>query len=78
MVVENFPNPSKAAFNCIVNSYAKSDIAIQIFDMLGRQLYQSEIKPGILKQVGRDLKSGSYILQAKQGDILITKKIIKL
>ncbi|RLJ63379.1 putative secreted protein (Por secretion system target) [Lacinutrix venerupis] len=73
-----FPNPNNGEFNIKFNSVS-NDIAISIFDVRGRSVYnKSYTTSGAFNEAINlgDVQSGMYLLNVKDGDRTITKKII--
>lgn len=73
-----YPNPSNNEFNITVQSlsqYKKMNLTIR--DVQGRLLRSFEIKNNELLQTGAELKAGIYFLEAFDGDIKKTIRLIK-
>ena len=76
--VNVFPNPSAAAFRVQVNTASQELIKARILDLQGRVLQQFNVLPGQAVQLGTSLKSGQYILETTQGNIIKSTRMVKL
>ncbi len=75
--VQIFPNPSVTDFNLQVLSALKEIIYVRISDMQGREFKTVRIMPYQTIHIGGDLKAGSYIVELRQGNDKVTRKILK-
>lgn len=76
--VRVFPNPSTNYFNVEVKSDdMKSKVVIRILDNVGRVMEVHEMRAGEVKQAGHRLRSGSYFIEAVQGNERVTQKVMK-
>lgn len=73
-----FPNPSENNFYILLTTKDKEKIIVRIVDPAGRELRILNIKADKIFSFGNDLKPGVYIIEIRQGENVITKKIIKL
>jgi len=53
-------------------------IKARILDLQGRVLQQFNVLPGQAVQLGTSLKSGQYILETTQGNIIKSTRMVKL
>lgn len=73
-----FPNPNKGNFTLQFNSSSTNDIAIDVFDMRGRSIFQKVYSnTGFFSQnVDLNLvEAGVYLVSVKDGDKKVVKKI---
>ena len=77
MEVNVFPNPSTTAFTLRVLTSGNDRISARILDMQGRELKVLTLMPGVTVIIGNDLKPGSYLIEAIQGNNRITKRLSK-
>jgi len=80
LAVKAYPNPGSHYFNVTTQGGSTSEpMTFKILDLSGRVL---QVKTGITAnstfQIGRDLASGSYIMQLFQGNNKVEQKVIKL
>ena len=73
-----YPNPSNIEFNVKVNSTIQENIFVKILDIQGRVVKQSNMNEGEIKQIGKELHTGTYFLRIIQGGLMKTVKIVKL
>ena len=74
-----YPNPSKDFIQIEIPAFGKGYIFLKINDTMGRMLSESEFKEG-QKSYSIDiknLKEGTYFLNAQQGDKRFVKKFVK-
>lgn len=73
-----YPNPSASSFQVEANSPSNENISIQIIDMNGNRIIQSQMKAGQILTIGSNLRPGSYFMKAIQGSQITSKQLIKL
>ena len=73
-----YPNPSTTGFQVEASSPSKENISIQIIDMNGNRIIQSQMKAGQTLTIGSNLRPGSYFMKAIQGSQTTSKQMIKL
>lgn len=78
MMLKISPNPSVNDFKLQVVSPDKEIINIRILDLSGIELRKMIVAPNGIVRFGSELKAGTYILQAKQGNHKMTGKLIRL
>ena len=79
MGIQLYPNPAKKMLNIKLNESINNRISIQIFDFLGRQVYQPYLKEKSCQISIEDLDSGVYFILMKSPDgVKKTEKFIKL
>lgn len=72
-----FPNPGKGSqLNISFSDELKGNFNVSLLDISGKLLYTQEVRSEEYTLDHLQLKSGFYILNVKQGDINITKKVI--
>jgi endonuclease I len=72
--VSLYPNPIKDVLTVDLISY--SDTKIEIYDILGKRVYQTEVKGDTTLNL-QSLKSGVYIVKINQENSSVSKKLIK-
>ncbi|WP_299100687.1 endonuclease [uncultured Winogradskyella sp.] len=72
--VKLYPNPVNNQLTVALNS--NIDTTIEIYDILGKLILNSEINKTSTLNV-ENLKTGIYIIKISQGDSTITKKLVK-
>lgn len=72
--VSLYPNPVKDKLTVDLISY--SDTQIEIFDILGKRVFKTQIKGDSVLNL-ESLKSGIYILKINQDNSSISKKLVK-
>jgi hypothetical protein len=66
--VRAFPNPSPTHFTFVVQSTERGSVDLRIVDAAGRVVERRQnVAPNTSLTMGRNLKAGSYFLQAVQG-----------
>ena len=85
---QNYPNPFNPTTSITFQVPVKSDVAIKVYDMLGREirtLFSGEVNQGHhtitwdgLNNNGSKMSSGSYIYRMTAGDFVQTKQMILL
>lgn len=76
--IENFtvyPNPVNNNFFTI-NTLNRSNKTVQIFDILGKQVYSKELQQSNEKVYTNNLKPGIYILRVEEDNKIATRKLI--
>jgi hypothetical protein len=70
-----YPNPCSDILNCTLKpSFGTADVTI--YNVLGRKVYERETEPGLLQINLSEYKSGIYLLNIKNNNSTITRKII--
>jgi len=77
MSVNVYPNPTTSQFNISVKSTGSEKIQLIILDVQGREVKRAMATAGEVKQIGSDLKPGTYIMQATQGGVTKTTRLLK-
>jgi len=72
-----YPNPSDAYFSLQVKSPNKDDVEIKVFDIGGKQVAQMKGAAIETYRFGQNFVAGTYIVEIRQGNERITRKIIK-
>ena len=75
--VNVYPNPTTSAFNLKVLTADKEPVIVRILDMTGRFIRLVKIMPFQAVNIGADLKSGSYMIEVKQGSAAKTVRVMK-
>lgn len=74
-----YPNPNKGSFAVKFNSVSGKEIQIGVYDMRGRQLLnKSIVNTGIIEEAisVENVEVGMYLINIRDGESVITKKII--
>jgi len=78
--VSVYPNPSSGMVNMIINLSDKSDLTVDVTNVLGQKMASYRIKNvGATKEANFDLSNlseGIYLMRISNGDAFITRKII--
>lgn len=77
MEISLFPNPTVSDFNVQVRSSEKAKIVVKISDMQGREFKQLTLMPNEITRLGAELKPGTYIIEAIQGENKSIQKLVK-
>jgi len=76
--IDIFPNPTNDFFNIKLNTIKKENVLLNIKDASGRVLSSNLLSSNSqVSSRGRELKAGVYFVEAIQGDIRKTIKLIK-
>ncbi|MEO6671780.1 MAG: lamin tail domain-containing protein [Ferruginibacter sp.] len=75
--VNVFPNPTVSDFKLQVITAGKEAIRVRVLDMQGRELKSLLVNANQTINIGSDLRTGSYIMEVKQGTGVKTVKVIK-
>ncbi len=76
--INTYPNPSAGIFNLTLESESTEDAYIEVFDLFGKRLFQTNMYHNQKVSLGSDLRPGSYFVRVVQGQKIISQKIIKL
>jgi len=74
-----YPNPNNGNFFIKYSNVINTDFQVSVFDIRGRKIYKTNNKPNSSLQTEVSLKnvqSGMYLLQIKNGNKITTKKIV--
>jgi hypothetical protein len=74
-----YPNPNQGSFNIELSSTYSDETTIQVYDLLGKLVYEKEFlnNSSLLKSVDlSNPSSGVYIVKVNQGKSSISKKLI--
>jgi ELWxxDGT repeat protein len=78
VLIKSYPNPFVSNFKLIVPGETDEEFHLNVTDMQGRSISAEDNLPcNVEHHVGASWKPGIYVLQVKQHDRLITRKIIK-
>jgi hypothetical protein len=77
MEVKVFPNPTKSNFNLQVITADQQEVVVRILDVQGRFIKSVKVAPYQTLNLGSELKSGSYMLEVKQGNSVKTSRVVK-
>jgi len=81
ILIYSYPNPFNGYADIWVETQVKSEVLLEIFDIVGRRvttLYEGFISPGrqhFSWHVDNELSSGTYIVQLKTNHILLNHKL---
>jgi len=71
-----YPNPSYSTFNFSLKRTSEELVTIQIFDMMGRMIYEyKSLSSDDIITIGEDLKAGVYVAMVTQGEYRKSVKI---
>jgi hypothetical protein len=73
--VKVYGNPTPYQFTLFVEGNSKEKVKLSIYDNQGRLVQQIEKGYGQSIRFGEDFKTGTYIVEVRQG---INRKVIKL
>ena len=74
-----YPNPSRGSFTILFDDASSNLVELDIFDLSGRYVFKKSYETYSSFNQNIDLKgvsSGMYLVQIKDGNRTITKKII--
>ena len=77
MEVKVFPNPTTSNFNLQVITADQQELVVRILDVQGRLIKSVKVAPYQTLNIGSDLKSGSYLVEVKQGNSVKTTRVVK-
>jgi hypothetical protein len=77
MEVNVFPNPTTSSFNLLVKTPVTTMANVRILDIQGRLIKEVKVSPYQTINLGAELKSGSYILEVRQGNTVKTSRVMK-
>jgi hypothetical protein len=81
MTTKVFPNPFGDNLNIEISTAKKTGITIELMDILGRQVYQSNEKntEGVfnLPISTKDFPTGTYFLKISDGQVVVQQKIVR-
>jgi hypothetical protein len=72
-----YPNPSNSIFNVTISSEQFGNATLQVFDILGKMVYQDKGQVDKLYKFGQNFKPGIYVVKVIQSNKTLTTKIIK-
>jgi hypothetical protein len=79
MSIKLFPNPSNGTFNLQVKGVSNNDqIHVRVLGMEGLEYNLLNMMPGETLNFGSEMKSGSYLIEVKQGSKTKITRAIKL
>jgi hypothetical protein len=77
MEVKIYPNPTVSDFKLEVLTSAKEEINVRVIDAEGRLFRSFKLMPYQTIALGAELKTGSYLVEVRQGTVVKTTKVIK-
>ncbi|MFT3911085.1 MAG: T9SS type A sorting domain-containing protein [Ferruginibacter sp.] len=75
--VKIFPNPTVSDFKLEVLTAGTEEITVRVLDNMGRLYKNFKLMPNQIIALGAELKSGSYLVEVRQGKTVKTTKVIK-
>lgn len=75
--VNLYPNPTASNFNLQVKTAIQQDILVTIMDVQGRFIKSFKTAPFQTLNIGSELKSGSYLVEVRQGNSVKTTRVVK-
>jgi hypothetical protein len=76
-VVNVYPNPTTNAFQLFVKTPNASKITIRILDVQGRLIKTISFNSDETIAFGNDLKSGVYMVEVREGNVVKTVRVVK-
>ena len=73
-----YPLPTTSSFHIQVKSDNQEPIQLKVVDLQGRSLIVSKVTPGEIKELGKELTPGYYVLEITQAGMHVTRKLLKL
>jgi hypothetical protein len=77
MELNVYPNPTTNQFNVQVKSSSTEDVVVRILDVQGRSVKQMIVQSNQRFQLGSELKSGIYFIQAKSSHETKILRVVK-
>lgn len=77
MGVTAYPNPTQNYFNLKISSGSIESVQIKVFDMSGKLLTVMNGSVGETYRFGELYKSGTYVVEVRQGEQRVTTKVVK-
>ncbi len=78
MKVSIYPNPTGNVFNVQVKAPKQESINIRVLDVNGKTAFAAKGMPGQVFHFGEQLKAGTYLVEVRQGEEVITVKAVKV
>jgi len=77
--VKAYPNPYTESFNLSLTTSSEDKVSILVYDMTGRLIERSEVKPSEMaeQEIGTRYPNGIYNIVVTQGDALKTVRVVK-
>ena len=75
--VKLFPNPTTSNFNLQVITANQEAINVRVLDAQGRLFKEIKIAPYQTINLGSELKSGTYLIEVRQGKVVRTERVVK-
>ena len=76
--IQAYPNPSTTEFTLVLENYNnKEKISISVTDVLGRKIYLAEGSAGRKYMIGKNFKTGIYMVEVVQGENKQSIKLVK-
>lgn len=73
-----YPNPTLNTFNVMLDSHSSEDVAIEVFDHLGKKVISLEkLNANSIIELGEQLSPGFYYINVVQGDYTENIKVVK-
>ena len=76
--INAYPNPSAQAFTVSIKFDKIENVSIDVFDMLGRKVYQEKGTSEKQYRFGQNFKPGTYFVKVEKAGVITTKKLIKM
>jgi hypothetical protein len=77
MQINVYPNPSTSAFQMFVKTQTASKIAMRVLDIQGRLIKAITFNSDETISFGNDLKSGVYMVELREGNVIKTVRVVK-
>jgi uncharacterized 2Fe-2S/4Fe-4S cluster protein (DUF4445 family) len=77
MKINVYPNPTTNAFQMFVKTPNASKISMRILDVQGRLIKTNSFNSDETIAFGNDLKSGVYMVEIREGNVVKTVRVVK-
>jgi hypothetical protein len=74
-----YPNPYENYFHVQLNTSSDEQVAIKVYDMLGKKVEEHTVQPSDLEalQLGKDLSNGEYSIVIMQAGDVVRKRLVR-
>jgi hypothetical protein len=77
MKINVYPNPTTNAFQMFVKTPNASKITMRVLDVQGRFIKTISFNSEETIAFGSDLKSGVYMIEVREGNVVKTVRVVK-
>ncbi|MFD1064235.1 T9SS type A sorting domain-containing protein [Winogradskyella litorisediminis] len=71
------PNPSKNNLNVEINYNSENDYFVEVYDVLGKQIFKTQLKRNITNINVSNWRSGVYLVKLSSDQTTLTKRFMK-